>query len=291
MDNLENIVKGSTVQTLVFDVNGTLAKDFDLFVGMAKKILGFFNSYTPFNFKIPPDEEIETFRGKSAKEVSKIILNGKGYMEPVLFGVGSALYFFKRKEVEPHEGIVDVVNKLSDAGYEILTLSSSGRNTIRSIANRWGLKYDGVYTSIRFKGLERLYGKHIKLKEILKERGWENNPEKVLVIADEMRDVYSCREAGVNIIPVPWGYNNKEAIIRAGANQKFFPSDPYDIPNKIKLVEEGIKKGNNLPTLTEEPILTYKELLGVGAAVAAISGISYGAYKLRKYFSNKQTAK
>ena len=244
MDELETSVNGNIVETLVFDFNGTLADDFQLLVDISKKV------FKTRGYRIPSDEEIEALRGEPAKEVAKALLGHRKWFYRILLAVGEGipLYFKERNNVRPFDGIVDVVNTLSK-DYEILALSSNSKDTIKYILDEWNLKYNEVYHSLRWFELERLFGKDKVLQKILKEKEWEKTPEKLLYIGDEARDVDACRKAGVNILPVMWGYNNETALRNAGVNPDFLVYNPYDIPNKIKLVEAKTLEGEKLPTL------------------------------------------
>ena len=256
MDKLETSAKGNIVETLVLDFNGTLADDFQLLVDISKRV------FKTRGYRIPSDEEIEALRGEPAKEVAKALLGHRKWFYRTLLAVGEGipLYFKERNNIRPFDGVVDVVNELSK-DYEILILSSNSKETVKYILDGWNLKYNGIHHSLRWFGLERLFGKDKVLQKILKERGWEKTPEKLLYLGDEVRDTDACRKAGVNILVVTWGYNRETALINAGVNQEFFVHDPNDIPDKIRLAKDRIRRGEKLPTLIFNKAGRIKSLL------------------------------
>ncbi len=244
MGRLEGRSSGNIAKTLVFDFNGTLADDLRLVIEISKKV------FEKRGYEIPSGDEIEALRGEPAKEVAKALLGRRRWLYRILLAVseGIPLYFKEKNNIKPFDGIIKAVNDLSK-DYEIIILSSNSKNTIKYVLDKWGLNYDEIHHSWRWFGLERLFGKDKTLQKISKERGWKNSPEKILYVADEARDADACRKAGVNILPVTWGYNKETALIRAGVNPEFLVHKPQDISNKIKSVESRMLMGEKLPTL------------------------------------------
>lgn len=244
MGRLEGRSSGNRTKTLVLDFNGTLADDLRLFIEIVRKV------FEKRGYEFPSDKKIETLRGESAKEVAKALLGHRKWLYRIILAVseGLPLYFKEKNNIKPFDGIINAVNDLSK-DYEIIILSSNSKNTIKYVLDKWGLNYDEIHHSWRWFGLERLFGKDITLQKISKERGLKNSPEKILYVGDEARDVDACRKAGVNILPVTWGYNKEIALIKAGVNPEFLVHNPQDIPTKIKLVEDRMLKGEKLPTL------------------------------------------
>jgi len=253
MKGLEGRILGNRTKTIILDFNGTLADDFQLLVDISKKV------FKTRGYRIPSDEEIEALRGEPAKEVAKALLGHKKWFYRTLLAVGEGipLYFQERNNIKPFDGIVNVVNALSKE-YKTFILSSNNKETVKYVLDNWNLNYNGVYHSLRWFGLERLFGKGKVLQKILKEKGWEKTPEKLLYIGDEARDADACKKAKVNFLGVTWGYNNETALTNAGVNPEFLVYDPHDIPNKIKLVEARMLMGEKLPTLN--PLIKQGEL-------------------------------
>ncbi len=255
MGKLETIVRESTVKTIVLDFNGTLADDFGLFVEIGKKV------FRRRGYNIPSDDEIQALRDEPAKKVMQTLLGQQKWLYRVIPALSEGLshYFKEKNEVEPFDGIVDVINGLSK-DYEILILSSNSRETVKYIADRWGLNYASIHHSLRWFGLERLFGKDKVLRGILKERDLRDNPETLLYMGDEARDVDACRKVGVNFVGVTWGYNSPTALTNAGVNPDYLVSDPHDIPNKIQSVQDRLKMGEKIFTLRELPKTPATEL-------------------------------
>ena len=71
----------------------------------------------------------------------------------------------------------------------------------------------------------KLSGKAKHLKSIM--RTFSLEPEEILYVGDEIRDVKACKKVGIPIAAVTWGFNAKEALAETQ------PEYLFDTPQEL----------------------------------------------------------
>ena len=72
-----------------------------------------------------------------------------------------------------------------------------------------------------------LFSKKRKLLKLC--RKLRISPSQMLYVGDETRDVRACREAGIDVAAVDWGYNTKQALAKCGPT--------YEVSDMATLVQ------------------------------------------------------
>lgn len=115
-------------------------------------------------------------------------------------------------------GLPAVLTGLREAGVRLGVLSSNKEDNIRRC-----LRANGVEEAFDFVvGYPRLFGKAKALRRILREE--RIDPETVLYVGDEVRDVEAAKKAGVAVVAVTWGFHT-EALLRTSGPDHLM-SDP-----------------------------------------------------------------
>ena len=202
---------------LLFDFDGTIANTLPAIITSLKKVAKEFDydistrdilklrKMTPLeivtHLKFPPwkiPKLISRIREELAKNVDKIkIING---ME---------------------QAILDLKFK----GYRMGILTSNLKETVEKflIKNKL-LVFDQIVSE------PGIFRKSKSLKKILHDR--HLNTTDVIYLGDEVRDIDFCRQSGIKIISVTWGFNKKEVLIKNKPD--FLAEKPQDIKEILK---------------------------------------------------------
>ncbi|WP_338023659.1 HAD hydrolase-like protein [Archangium primigenium] len=191
------------VTNVVFDFDGTL-------VDSRAVAIRIYNTIAEREgYALLKAEQLEELRGLSLRErctrmgVSPLRL--PGLVTRVLKDYRGVVH-----ELALHEGIVEVLQRLRERGLRLSILSTNDEANIRAVLERHGLAdwVAGIHSS------NRVFGKARLLRGLMKRDGLSR--EELVYVGDECRDVEACKEAGVRVIAVRWGYDAPALLERAG---------------------------------------------------------------------------
>ena len=120
------------------------------------------------------------------------------------------------------DGIEDVLKNLKSKGYTIAIISTNHAKNIRRFLTLKKIDtVDHVHSDIG----ASLFVKSRTIKRFLRKSGIPN--ENFVYVGDEVRDIEACRDAGVKIIAVTWGWDPHDAI--KNNSPDFIANEPQDI--------------------------------------------------------------
>ncbi len=187
--------------TVIFDFDGTLANTVELIARLYNEHAG--------EFGVLPvkEDEFESLREMGYKKAMKL---KKVRFSRLPKMVRTILKEMRQQmgEVEPYEGIIEVLERLKARGISIGVLTS----------NESGLVHEFLrvhnFPSFDFVVSEKTYfGKEKALKRIMKRRGL--NREDVIYVGDEPRDIVSSKKAGVRSFGVTWGLGGRTGLMKS----------------------------------------------------------------------------
>jgi len=155
--------------------------------------------YKPFT-----REDIEKLRSYSLMD--KIKMSGISvYKIPKMYVEFKKVYRKFLSSVDLKDGVPNMLHELKKRGFRLDILSSNDADTISEFVKAKGIDlFDYIYSS------NNLFGKHHAIKNYLKKH---NLTEKdIWYVGDEVRDIVSCKKAGVKIIAVTWGYDSEQIL-------------------------------------------------------------------------------
>ena len=128
--------------------------------------------------------------------------------------------------VKPFKDIEVVLKELSKI-YQLGILSSNSQLNLTSFIakNNWSQYFSFVFSN------SSLFGKHISLSKLFKERKIEK--DEVIYVGDEERDVKAAKKIMILVVGVLWGYESKEILGRQ--HPDFIAKQPSDL---IKIVQK-----------------------------------------------------
>lgn len=202
---------------IIFDFDGTIADSFDYIAGFLAEAAG------------RPSlgaEQKQQLRGQSMASIGRqfglswwhllrLFFKGRQQMQAVI------------DQVEPFDGMPDIIRKLHAEGHELFILS---HNTVANV--HAFLRHYKLHTYfLEVYGGVGLFGKGPALRKLLKDQKIEK--ENALYIGDELRDVQAAQSINLRVIAVNWGFARSadlEALNPTGLADK-----PADL---IKILEE-----------------------------------------------------
>jgi HAD superfamily hydrolase (TIGR01509 family) len=203
------------IKSLVFDFDGTIADSMQI-------VLGIYNSILAPAYHIKPINkgEEELFRSKDPRTLLRS--NGVNIFQlPILVLRAHKEINKKIKEIKPIYQMVEILNKLRSSKLTLGVCTSNSRSNVIAFLedNYLTDTFDFIYSG------KHLFGKHKLIHKLLKEQ--KLNKEETLFVGDEIRDVEAAHKAGLKVIAVTWGYNNREALQHAEPD--YFADNPEEI--------------------------------------------------------------
>lgn len=188
---------------IIFDQDGTLVDIEPVFI----KIL---NALAPeFGYAPLKQEELPTLKKFHLKSLIWKRLGLRLFLFPLILKRGREEYHKLVPEVQLFSGMKELIDTLRTRGYSVGIVSSSRKDTIAALMEKFGVCMDFVYQC-------GLFSKSKTLSQVLKEKNCPVN--EAIYIGDEIRDVESCRKIGLDVISVTWGLNSKDALQAIGAD-------------------------------------------------------------------------
>ena len=198
---------------IIFDFDGTIAKT----VKFYKDIAGILAD--EFGFRKVKSDEIEELRNKKPKDILKT-LEISWIKIPFILRRVRSLFSKEIEKIELVEGIEDVLSYLRNNNYRLGILTSNSRENVKKLLEKNNIDFFNFIFSEK-----SIFNKDKILFNLLKKE--KINPERVVFISDETRDIEAAKKAKVKIIAVTWGLN-KEGVLRE-QNPDYLAKNPKDL--------------------------------------------------------------
>lgn len=186
------------IKTVIFDFDGTIADTFLTIIKLFNK------KAKEFGMEKVESEEIEKLQNLELKSLlqkfSKHLLKLPYIAKTIRQDLKTNI-----KSIKIFPGIRQVIHKLKQKNFRLGIVSSNSQENIQKFLQIHKLEvFDFIYSE------KNIFGKGKKLAALLKK--FNLNKEEVIYIGDEVRDIDACRENGIKIISVTWGFNKKEIL-------------------------------------------------------------------------------
>jgi phosphoglycolate phosphatase len=176
--------------------------------------------YVPIN-----SQELVLLRNLTAKEIIKY--SGVSLFK-IPFMVKKVKGELKHKipELKPIEGINTALIELHNQGYQLGIITSNSQENVNQFLKCHNLDYlfDFIYSGVT------IFGKTTIINNVLRQKHF--NPEAVIYVGDETRDIESAKKANIKVIAVSWGFNSSEALSKQ--NPDFLIHHPSELLAVIK---------------------------------------------------------
>lgn len=191
---------------VIFDLDGTLVDSFPWFLRTINDVAD------RFGFRRVTDEDIEGLRHASTREILT-------RLEVPLWKLPAIARHARRLKAEAAADIA----LFADVEAMLRTLAENGVQlalvTSDSEANAREKLGDSAALFAQFDCAASLFGKAAKFRRVIRRAGVE--PDKVIAIGDEVRDIEAARAVGIACGAVCWGYAAPAALQALGPDFLF----------------------------------------------------------------------
>lgn len=186
---------------LLCDFDGTIVDSLAVVLDIANEVA------PEFGLPEIDEEKLKALRGLSTKEFMREAAL-KWYQLPKLALRGKAAFKKRLPQIQPIEGMPELLHRLHAEGVRMGILTSNSKATVRQFLEMHQLDYFEFITTSR-----KVMGKADSLKRLIKKEGLVAH--RVIMIGDEVRDIEAARACGVHIVTVSWGLNSAERLAEA----------------------------------------------------------------------------
>lgn len=186
---------------LIFDFDGTMVQSkmaaVQIFNQLSEKYCG----------RTLDDQELAELWNLSIQDRFRA-LKVPLYKLPALVIEGKREYQKLVTDMQPIDGLRDILFELKEIGYSLAILSSNTTENIQRFLDEYQLpQFEFVHSATN------IFGKDKAIKEIAKKHSIDRS--QIIYVGDELRDVQACKKAGVKMIAVTWGYDSAALLAEA----------------------------------------------------------------------------
>ncbi len=184
--------------TIIFDFDGTIANTLASMVDIVNE------HADHFGYKQIAYEEIEQLRDKGSRQILRHL--GISIIKlPRIVKTIRAELNHQIPLLETTVNIKDTLKKLKEQNYTLGILTSNSKENVSEFLDKNNLPYfDFIYSG------KSVFGKAGLLRHIIKHH--KLHKEKMLYVADEIRDINAALKSNVRIACVTWGFNTERAL-------------------------------------------------------------------------------
>ena len=197
---------------IVFDFDGTMADTYNNVLDIANDLKK--DGYKGINFEDIREHGFRYLIQKSGIPLRKI--------PKFVYQIKSKLK--KENNIKLFPGILDVFKELNKS-YNLGIVSSNSEENVKIVLKRY--KIENLFNFIYSDSF--LFGKHLVLKRMCKK--YKINPDDIIYVGDEDRDIIASKKAKIKIMAVTWGFNSEKLLKKNKPD--YLVNSPKEILEKI----------------------------------------------------------
>lgn len=189
---------------MIFDFNGTVLDDLMVCVKSENETIRHFGlDREPLS--VEEYLRIFTFPVRNYYEAVGFDWNKNSYEEVGAYWFSCYRKF--RNEYAVHDGVIEILKKNHEKGYQNILLSASSKVELHKQLKELGIEeyFDDVL------GIDNIYAE--SKTQIALDWISDKDPEECLMIGDTLHDLETAREMGVRCILVAKGHQSKEVLL------------------------------------------------------------------------------
>lgn len=198
---------------IIFDFDGTLVDSMDTSISVINQLAA--------KYKVKPltHEDITELRKLPIIDRCKK-LNFPLYRIPFAIIEFYKYYRGAVSKLQLFDGIKELLGKLIDNGFELAIISSNSQENIMNF-----LRENNINSIHKVITSNNIFGKDKELQKYLDT--YKLHQSDVIYVGDELRDIIACKQVGIKIIWVPWGFDAIEVTKKERPD--YFAKIPNDI--------------------------------------------------------------
>lgn len=186
-------------KVLIFDFDGTIADSL-------QQVVRIFNALSSkYGYAPVLEKDVESLRGNPARDIVAA-LGISRFKLPLILIEGKREFGRSVSDVKVFPEIKNILLRLSK-DYKLGIVTSNSKENVEDFLEKNNLKiFDFVYSD------KSLMGKSKVIDKLLKK--YDFDPNSVIYIGDEVRDIIAAKKSNIKIISVSWGFNTKEVLLK-----------------------------------------------------------------------------
>lgn len=218
------------VRAIYFDFDGTIADTLHEFVNIVNRLA------VEFGYPVASPEKVERLRQLSSIDILKV-------SDVPLWQVPFLIRRIKKElnqEIQflsPISGIPNTLKQLKARGIQVGILTSNSKANVEKFLqeNRMENLFDRIYAGSSILGKDKVLRKILRTETL--------QPQELIYVGDETRDIDAARKSGVCAIAVGWGFNTPRAL--AAHKPDYMLREPWEL---IEILEHLNHREVPLPT-------------------------------------------
>lgn len=187
-----------SAKVLLFDFDGTIADTRT----MALRILNELSE--EFRFRSLPEKELPEARNMTTQKLIRH-LGIRRWRVPKIARRGLVKFHERIHQVEPIVNVPAMLQQLHERGFRLGILTSNSEANVSAF-----LKHHQISCFEFIRSSSKLFGKSREIRRIMKEH--QLQPEDLIYIGDETRDIEASHATAIRIAAVTWGYNSADVL-------------------------------------------------------------------------------
>ncbi|MCB5234223.1 MAG: HAD hydrolase-like protein [Candidatus Cloacimonetes bacterium] len=205
---------------ILFDFDGTIADSIHY-------ALDIVNAFAP-EYGIEPlnEEQFEMVRSMHMHKAMKIL---KFPVYKLPGAVTRVLLEYRKKvhELQPYDGVREMLTELKEMGCKMAVLSSNTKENLDYFINHHELHYFDWA-----EGTSGTLNKQKRIKAQMKNHGIDK--DQIIYVGDEIRDISAAKKSGIRVIAVTWGFHTSDLLVRKDPD--YLVSHPSEIVEIVKSI-------------------------------------------------------
>jgi phosphoglycolate phosphatase len=219
-------VNRSIVKTMFFDFDGTIADTLEQFVNIVNRLA------IEFGYRVTSPEEVDRLRQLSSQDILKVSAIPLWQIPFLIRRLKKEL----NREIQfltPIPGMKTTLQQLKARGIKLGILTSNSQENVAKFLQQNGMEdlFERVYTG------SSILGKDKVLRKILRQENLQ--PQELVYVGDETRDIDAAGKSGVRAIAVGWGFNSPRAL--AAHRPDFLVREPRELMEVLETMERHEK--------------------------------------------------
>lgn len=209
------------IKYIIFDFDGTIADTIDLAMHIFNKVA------KEFNCEPIKEKDRDLIRSKRPQELLKSFGVTRLQLTSIILRIRKEMsYAIPNMKIVT--GINNALREINNSEFRLGILTSNSKDNVKAFLENNDLIdiFDFIYSEKNFFGKKKIINRMLNHEQISKKN--------VIYVGDETRDIEASKKAGIPVIAVTWGLNDREILAMAQPDQ--IVDSPDDLLACIKQI-------------------------------------------------------